>query len=133
MGKYLTGWMTPTGNFIECQTYCHFSAILKHEELSAALEGWGETKRLELIRIYQGCQDLVNRGEHPEWHCYEMAEDDIKYEARIKLLRKGFLRVGTKGNTLYFEGKSHGIKKLFQTAKDFAENHGMDYEFEKVK
>jgi len=133
MGKYITGWMTPTGNFIECETYCHFAAILKHEELSDALELWGKTKELELTGHYQDCQDLINQGEHPEWHGYEMAEDDVKYEARIKLLRKGFLRVGTQSNTVHFEGKSYAIKKLFQKAKDFAENHDMDYEFEKVE
>ena len=127
----VTGWMTPSGKFLMCGMYMHLSQALDFPEIKQALGDWGEQSDARLTQVMAGCQDAIAHGEHPEWHSYEMASDSVQYKLREKLLKAGFLRVGTMGNSIHFEGKPHAIKNLFQKCKDFAEGHGMGYVFEK--
>lgn len=122
------GWLTPKGNFIECSLYEHLAVIMKNDE----------ARRVDKLAVLQsglesveeGCLELIARDEHPEWHCYEMACDDARYEVWKILMNEGFIRLGQNGDRIHFEGRPNILKNRMQACKDFAENRNCTAEFE---
>jgi len=73
---------------------------------------------------------MAEKGEHPEWHGYEMTNDSCTGQVIGALYKAGCLRVGSTGDRMHFEGTATTIQNLHQKAKDLAEGHGMTAEFE---
>jgi len=125
----IAGWITPRRNFFDCAPYEHIEAIGKYEELRKAVDDYDELST-ELEAIRNGCQISEDEGDHPEWHVHEYEQIKTGDKMRKALLDKGFVRVGSKGNTLHFECRNISAQ-MIQFCKDFAsEEYSMDYEFE---
>ena len=68
----------------------------------------------EVQNAHDACEALCG-----EWHTYDMALDDARYEAYDKLLEAGFVRVGINRQdcVLEFEGKEAMHQKSSRTIK----------------
>jgi len=117
------GWLSPRGNFYQADLFGHIEAVGKSPELKRLVPNFDE-EVADLERQRQYKNDLIDQGEHPEWHTYEMAEDDFKHSIIHALYANGCLRVGSNGSYMHFEGSPQAIKSLFQKAKDLAEEYG---------
>lgn len=114
------GWITPSKVFIETPRFSHFRAIIDNSILSNLLpENLRNTDDLDAIA--QACQSLAEAGEHPEWHCYEMACDSREADVVNAMYDAGAIRVGTAISGICFEGRPKAITNLAQFCKDFAE------------
>ena len=91
------GWLTPRGKFEECTRWGHFEA----PSVLALWESEGYDERLADVEA--GCQSDANAGEHPAWHCYDMAQSDFRSDLISQLYGLGFIRVGTNGMDIHFE------------------------------
>lgn len=127
----MTGWIAPDGNFIECPNYQHFSVLVKHPIIGKL------PKIVEMLAYTEGiadsCQALSEAGEHPEWHTYEIAVENGKYQMLDYLLDEGYIRVGNSRERMHFEGRPHVLKEKLQFCKYFAESYGKEYVFEPQK
>ena len=128
----LFGWLSPSGKFFQTGMYNHVADVGKIPELKALIPWYDErADAVEHTREY--CNNLSRQGEHPEWHCYEMAHYDFQTSVVKALYERGCLRVGDAGSgTLAFEGMPNVIKSMRQTAIEFAQSHNMDAEFEPI-
>jgi len=123
------GWITPSRVFVPTSAWGHYDAIMGNDALKRLIpDELQDTSHLEHIK--EGCEELIAQGEHPEWHCYEMACDSHRDQVVEALYASGAVRVGSQGNTLYYEGSPQGISNLHQFCKDFAEDHNMGAAFE---
>ena len=117
MSKNVTGWLTPSGDFISCSSYNHHN-IVTDPRIRQWIWEWAEW--LEDIESSEaGCKELKAEGEHPEWHNYEMACSSIGSKMCQAMKQRGFLRVGTMGDQLHFEGKPDAF--MMEAAKYLAE------------
>jgi hypothetical protein len=120
------GWITPKGEFVEVDMYEHIIVIARHKEAPVKVQ--------IMVSDLDACEAeslaLIERGEHPEWHCYEMMQDRLKPDMYRLLLNEGFIRVGKKDDRIHFEGRPNILKKQMQRCKDFAENYDCTAEFE---
>ena len=99
------GWITPTKRVIACDPYLHLETFLCDDEIRRLLPK-AEEWHGELVSSYEGSQDLIAAGEHPEWHCYEMLESDIRSDVYKALLDAGCIRIGSDSSgTPCFEGR----------------------------
>ena len=130
----INGWLTPNGNFIECETANHIEFFNKNKELIQDQE--------KIVKIFLDLELLRNEfdeisereGSHnAEWHIYEIACDNARTQIWKQLLDNGFIRVGEMRGCLHFEGRPKYIKKRFQTCKDMADSYGAACVFEPVK
>lgn len=126
------GWLSPRGNFYEVPQFGHLQAINQHIELKKFVPKL-EDELSKLDQIERDSEELIARGEHPEWHCYEMAKSQLEYEVLDALYGNGCLRVGTSGHVMYFEGFPEAIKNLKYKAETLAEEYGMTAKFEPRK
>jgi hypothetical protein len=123
------GWITPSREFVEVEPWGHVEAIGQHECLKRLIDNdLLDFSSLDYIR--EGCEELIAQGEHPEWHCYEMACDSRRDAIVQALYDAGAVRVGSHGNSLCVEGKPEAITNLHQFCKDFAEDRDMHAVFE---
>lgn len=83
----ITGWITNKGKVIVCGTYEHFN--VEDETLVNIWKPYEE----QIGSAYQACEDLANEGEHPEWHNYEMCQDDCQRRAYDDAYKLGYLRL----------------------------------------
>src|SRR6185369_5536854 len=97
------GWLAPSGNFLKTEMYAHAAAIGEHAELKALIPDY-DSEIASLNDIRESCEERIEKDEHPEWHCYEMASSDVNYKIVCALKEAGCLRVGSTGNRMYFEG-----------------------------
>ncbi len=122
------GWLTPKGEYVPCEMYNHIQEISQHREVQ------GIHQIAEMMASLEACEAeslaLIARGEHPEWHCYEIMSDRCKPKIWRYLLNNGFVRVGQKDDRIHFEGRPNILKKRMQECKDFAENYDCTAEFE---
>ena len=134
VSKVLTGWITPSREFIPCDLFGHLAALLEHPELVKGVPQFDELWQ-GIENVKRGCAERGARdGDvHAEWHVVEYARDSATYEAMVALYDNGFVRVGTRATTLYFEGRPAALKGLYQFLKDFAENFDMGCVFEPFK
>lgn len=125
----IAGWMAPNGDFIECALYEHMDVIRSHNIFSKYVPKLDDIfSRLD--HICDSCQKAANSGEHPEWHCYEMACDNERSNIRRLLLNAGFIRIGQSKDSIHFEGRPNHLKTKHQKCKDFADSYGADAVFE---
>lgn len=129
MTNKLFGWLTPKNDFIRCSLYCHLESAQNHPEVRAI------PKVAELLdgldEVYQHCSNLGAQGEHPEWHYYDMAYYDDKPRIIECLYDAGFIRIGQKGDVLFFEGKGAVLGQAKQRCEDFADGYGLSCSFER--
>lgn len=130
--KPMYGWLTPSRDYIETRVYGHVQEIGKNPMLKKYIP-WFDREWESAEELARSSQEMLDQGEHPEWHSYEMAQDDLKTRVVSELYGKGLLRVGTQQGVMYFEGSPGGIKNLYEYAKQFAESHGMSAKFEPMK
>ncbi len=122
------GWLTPAREFVSCSAYGHLG-IIKDPVLKQYLPCLdAEICRVEALK--EQAESNILAGEHPEWHWYEMAQYSLEDCIVCSLYDAGCLRVGSYRDILCFEGRSSGIKNLYQCGKDLAENHNMTAKFE---
>ena len=122
------GWLTSRGNFYPANRFEHLESIGKYSELKNLVsdfdEKWKELENAKEVRL-----GLVDKGQHPEWHGYELNRDTLENIVVRSLYLKGCLRVASVGKTMYFEGLPNAIKSLYQKARDLAEEYGMGTNF----
>lgn len=102
------GWITPTKRVIACEPYFHLETFLCDDEIRRILPKAAEW-HARLVASYNGSQELIAAGEHPEWHCYEILESDIRSDVYAALLDVGCIRIGTDSTSPCFEGRKEVI------------------------
>lgn len=123
----ISGWMTPSGKFVTCNFYMHLKMIASTPELRRYVPDI-DFILITLESIDKDCCDLIDEGEHPGWHNYEIPERDYTLYAINALRKAGCLRIGTMGTELFFDGTVTAI--TYQAAKDLAASHNMTPVFE---
>lgn len=126
----MTGWLKSDGTFIECPSYEHVKVLLALPEVQSI----EKVKKLlnELENLEKMCLADQEMGEHPEWHRYEILQDESYHEIYKKILDIGFIRICERGDTIYFEGRSNHLKNRYQKCKDFADSYGAYCLFSKI-
>ena len=122
------GWLTPRNQFIECGMWAHLSVILQNDEARSITDLVEIESHLEYVE--EGCQELIDQDEHPEWHTYEMACSDAAHDMVKILYDHQFIRIAQKGDRVHFEGRPNALKDAHQRCKDFAEGHACTAEFD---
>lgn len=134
--RLIYGWILPSRTVIRCSFYGHLPAIAKNDEAMSLLPSSLQNFWEDLEYIESECQALANKGEHPEWHCYEIAESDYRHQVRTALYNAGAVRFGTykisSSRIMTFEGKGNGLANLKQKCEDFAEENDFIPEYERV-
>ena len=122
------GWITPKGEFLGCNFYDHIAIVISHVQNPQALE------LVEgLHEIEQGSLRLIEEGEHPEWHVYEMAKDDADDAIVRMAYEEGFVRVGVGRDigVIGAEGTPAAIKarmvQIRKVVKEYNAGHGVQY------
>jgi hypothetical protein len=132
MVKSVFGWITPTRRFVPTEMWNHLKEISGDAELRSLVPDFDEMiSSVECVR--EGCLALIDEGEHPEWHSYEIAESHCYWKAMENLYKAGAIRVGSRQDYLHFEGTPEGIHSLYQFCKDLADSYEMGCVFEPKK
>lgn len=113
----VTGWITNKGNVIECRVYEHFNTNditikkiwCKYEE--------------ELNESYKSHVELSENGEHPEWHSYEIFENECKNNAYKEIYELGYLRISKYDNEIAIEGYGQYIANNKQLIDDLSDKY----------
>lgn len=121
------GWLTPMNKVVGVRYYRHVGEIMDHAEVP--FKHWVEQQREELDDIRKMSEGLIAQDEHPEWHCYEMAESDFMGQAYTKLLDAGFIRLGVnqqhicaEGNPVFLQAKMQKLKSLVNDYNETTQN-----------
>lgn len=126
------GWISNSGECFGCEQWCHVSIIEKiviDEKIKTKIDEINES--VEETR--KRCQELADNGEHPEWHSYEMADDDACAETVQHLFNSGWIRIGTTREIIEAEGLSESITTHYQLLKDLEEESGLKLQTKLVK
>lgn len=116
-----TGWITPTKEVIECDTYGHIEVIRDTPSLKRFVPDFDkEWESLE--RIEQDCQERIDEDEHPEWHIYEMAESDFRADVWKRLMDAGCIR--------FYENNFEGTRDAVANLREFCLSLNDRAEFE---
>jgi hypothetical protein len=127
----VTGWLCPSGEFIQCDRWEHIETCRKHPIFAQRVP-----KVLEILEDLDSteemCQELADReGNHnAEWHIYDIARDAARPKIWRLLLNDGFIRVGEVDGDLHFEGRPNQLKSKYQMCKDLADSYGAGAVFE---
>lgn len=118
------GWITHAGDVVHCDKYAHLSEeVLVISESIKGFKRWYDSE-YEIIKSAElGSQELIEKDEHPEWHHYEMLNDEFQSECLTKLYEAGWIRFGSYGNNYELEGFKHAFTNQadkIQTLKDDA-------------
>ena len=121
------GWISPRGNVLGCDCYGHLETLAEWPEVKETLPEIADTlEGLEDIR--KKSEDLIAQGEHPEWHCYEIACD--REESRVKdaLINAGHVRIGTSrhAETVEAEGIPEAIKSRMTTIQRIVKEYNAE-------
>ena len=119
------GWITHTGDVFSCAEYDHLSEeVLVLAKSIKGFREWYDPEYETIKSIEQDSYDLIEKDEHPEWHCYEMANSDFHSECLTRLYDAGWIRFGSYDTTNYeLEGFKHAFTNQadkIQTLKDDA-------------
>ncbi len=108
------GWLTPTGILIPCELYKHKDVLLDNEEIMNKFP-WIKDELENLDSIAESSNRMIEQGEHPEWHCWEIANDSLSYDIYTALIKEGYIRLGkTFDNDIEAEGHSNFISDRMQ-------------------
>jgi len=113
VGGEVFGWLSPSGKMYACGRFEHAETALKNPELKKHV---GE----------ETMGALADASEDEE-------KEDAEAEISLDMFRAGFLRVGSWGSNITFEGTSESIKNLYQKAKDIADERGGKAVFEPMR
>ena len=117
------GWITPTGKIVTCNIHAHLDDFTIQQFDMPDFMQWFESERESVESIREGCEQLSERGEHPEWHSYEIANDSFHYQALTKLYELNFIRIGKNYDEIELEGFKYAFEKnadIIQSIKDLA-------------
>lgn len=117
---------------MECKRYEHIEEVVRNPifgKLAPKVIDWC----LEIEAAEESCQELSDRGEHGEWHSYEMTCDSVRPKIWNHLLNRGFIRVGEVNGKLHFEGRPNHLKQMHQKCLDLAEGYAAQAVFEPQK
>jgi len=129
--KGVYGWLLPNGEFVECSAYQHLETIMGLPQLTALVpEIDGIWNGVQGVR--ESCEELIESGEYPEWHSYDMAKWDAFSQIAESLYHNGCLRIASAQGNLHFEGYGNAIQNLYQRCKDLAEGFDMQPVFENL-
>jgi len=115
------GFIDPIGQLHPVEFYQHFETLSKFDEFKDDIEAFEN----ELEEASDAHIKSIPEGEHPEWHIYEIWEDnrtdEFKREIMYKAYGLGWVRVGTYDVNMELEGFETGIKKHRKYATEIAE------------
>ena len=134
MSKKIFGWLSPSGEFIECEMYEHLEVASENLEMRSIPKINQIISRLEAI--HEECERAAEKEGscHAEWHTYEMACDDVKTEIVKHLYRAKYIRVGESADeVLHFEGFPDVLRARHQKCVDFAESYGTVTKFDPIR
>lgn len=120
------GWIDKTGQFHECN-------VLGHSRLLETIPGGKaviEAVEQEIKHEIQWCLERKERGEHPEWHNVDLLEGDYLHNLYEGAYEAGFLRVGSVGSELHFEGRRKVFTEKYPICKELADYHDRRCVFE---
>jgi hypothetical protein len=125
------GWITNKYEFLPTEPYGHLAHANESPYFEAILHWIPDLheRKAEIDDIFQQCTATTNQEEttiNAEWHCYEMAEDDLDSEMADALYKSGWVRVGSWNKTLHFEGLGHIMADKKTWLEDFANEHGFE-------
>lgn len=128
------GWITSGYEFIPTGFFRHIDDILSNPLVKMAVPNM-DTMYDDVLDAEESCQQLADlEGDtHAEWHNYEIAIDNFNSSVANALYDSGWIRIGTFGNTIHFEGQSWAIGSKKEFLEDFAESRNMGWEFDKRK
>ena len=132
------GWFTDKGDVIECSFYEHAKVLMNKENISKlpeqvrkeVEEGFARLKRIE-----KGSQELIDNGEHPEWHHYEMAADDFRRDIAASLYKHNWMRFRNDRGGMTIEATPEALKyhgQFIQQLKDALDIRGMDLNIDRA-
>jgi hypothetical protein len=130
----ISGWLTPSGEFVKCELYEHLSVVVENPVFIAQVPEIDSLLQ-ELYDCESYCQEMSERegSGNAEWHRYEMLQDGMSCKIRCLLLDAGFIRVGEYKNSIHFEGRPNHLKSKHQMCVDFADSYGANAIFEPVR
>ncbi|MGA1213852.1 MAG: hypothetical protein ACO3ZZ_09030 [Solirubrobacterales bacterium] len=126
MKTTMFGWMTPRGQYLECDFESHFDSVPELFKLYSTPELLDLWERVNTN--LEECQ--LHCREHGEWHLFSLTLQDERGEVYAGLYEAGFLRVGVWGGVCHFEGNPESIKALFHEARALAEQNDLRVKFE---
>ena len=123
------GWIYE-GKVFACEKYGHFDSIIKSKLCPKKIKDNWEVMEKELDDCRQDSEDLIEKGEHPEWHVYEIFECNYHGEITRQLYAEGFIRVGIDEayRVLGFEGKGFAFKANYDLLQSIKEEYP-DFEY----
>lgn len=115
------GWLDPSGQMHECDILGHVKLL---EKLSIG-KSIVEAVKQEILDATRACEELeqLEGRIHAEWHVVEILESDFLYNVYEGAYEVGFLRVGSIGSELHFEGRRKFFTKQYQICKELADYH----------
>ena len=118
------GWIYE-GTVFACEKYGHFDAIIKSDLCPKKIKDNWDSMESELRDIEADSRDLIEKGEHPEWHIYEIFECNCHGEITRQLYAEGFIRVGIDEayRVLGFEGKRFAFKANYDIMQSIKEEY----------
>lgn len=130
----ITGWLAPTGEFIQCHLWRHIETVKSNPIFIEKVPKIDKILK-DLDEMEESCRETADRegASNAEWHCYEIMEDKARPEIWRLLLNYGFIRVGEVDGNLHFEGRPNHLKDKYQMCKDFADSYGAGAIFEPQK
>jgi hypothetical protein len=120
--KELYGWITPNGQFVETRFYQHIEQLIKKDPNVPD----------DIICQYERMMDDVSEAEEDcaeeggGWHNIEMWMNDEKLEITRNLYKIGYVRVGSNGKHLHFQGLPKYLTKWKTKCEDVTEQYGYD-------
>lgn len=102
------GWLTPKGKVIGGEAYDHINILWEDADLPQSFK----EELMTLDDIHSNSIALIDDGNHPEWHVYEMALDDFICD----VYNAGYIRLGFSKHFGLFEVE--GNKKVVESRMD---------------
>jgi len=128
--KTNTGWISPDGNLITCETYLHKKAIIKllkgsDTPIGQIFTKWYEEGLEYLSDAEESCnKDVEEYG--GGWHNYEMAEERLENDIIGFAYCKGFVRlsIDPSDKLLFAEGTEKGLEINRSVVKELTDSIG---------
>lgn len=92
------GWLTPAGTVLSSARFHHVEMITQWDECPPEVVAKWEECKTNIEEAEAGCRALSDEGEHPEWHTFEMAQDEQRWEFTTFLYDRGFIRLALERN-----------------------------------
>lgn len=114
------GWLTNRGEFYGVPYSGHLKA-LKELPLPSDMSNLYDELQQDIDAAEESCQELVDAGEHGEWHHYEMTVDRSIDRFVEELYKHGWIRIGKSyhDNVFEFEGKPESLKSKMDYINKF--------------